>query len=300
MAIPWGAAIGAAGSLLGNYLGKNADQKYQSQENKKNRDHEINMWNMNNTYNTPLEQMKRLKAGGVNPHVAYGNGSIVNTSSPVGKPNYVAPPPKDLGGTISGGIQTMYDLTTKDKQNDLMEVEMMHKFQQMAESAKRMTKTDADIDKTRSSIFKDRYQEANLWANTKNAEARTESEKQKLSLAQGLENSTLQFAQERLRNMELQNAEKELSNSQLPEKHKVAIMEAYARIKNLQQNTDKSTVDEAIQKEILQLKKIGIEASDSFIFRVLGKGLNALNESGTTIGQKFKNWIWPTKHAKKD
>lgn len=33
----------------------------------------LNMWNLNNAYNSPLQQMARLKAAGLNPQLAYGN-----------------------------------------------------------------------------------------------------------------------------------------------------------------------------------------------------------------------------------
>lgn len=43
------------------------------------------MWNANNAYNHPKEQVKRLEEAGLNPMLVYGNGSVAgNTSSAVG------------------------------------------------------------------------------------------------------------------------------------------------------------------------------------------------------------------------
>ena len=39
------------------------------------------MWEKNNAYNDPSQQMARLKNAGINPHLAYSNGAVTNTSS---------------------------------------------------------------------------------------------------------------------------------------------------------------------------------------------------------------------------
>lgn len=40
---------------------------------------ELAMWNLNNEYNSPAQQMKRLKDAGLNPALVYGTGSSVAT-----------------------------------------------------------------------------------------------------------------------------------------------------------------------------------------------------------------------------
>ena len=42
---------------------------------------EVRMWQMNNEYNTPLNQMKRLQEAGVNPNLAFSNGQLSNVSA---------------------------------------------------------------------------------------------------------------------------------------------------------------------------------------------------------------------------
>lgn len=43
---------------------------------------QVQMWHMQNLYNTPEQQMKRFTAAGLNPHLIYGQGSPGNASSP--------------------------------------------------------------------------------------------------------------------------------------------------------------------------------------------------------------------------
>ena len=43
--------------------------------------HEIDMWNMQNAYNTPQAQMERLKQAGLNPNLMYGQGNVGNATA---------------------------------------------------------------------------------------------------------------------------------------------------------------------------------------------------------------------------
>ena len=53
---------------------------------KYNWEQQVDMWNKNNAYNTPLSQMTRLKAAGLNPNLVYGNGVTGNSSSSIPTP----------------------------------------------------------------------------------------------------------------------------------------------------------------------------------------------------------------------
>lgn len=74
----------ATGYTLGNSLfsGSSNDAKknyqYQLQNN-------IALWNMQNAYNTPKEQMARFKEAGLNPNLIYGQ---TNTASPISTASY--------------------------------------------------------------------------------------------------------------------------------------------------------------------------------------------------------------------
>lgn len=82
--------IGAAGQNANLQKQINA----QARENEKNREYNLqlaqlqNAWNIEqwereNEYNSPVNQMKRLKAAGINPNLAYSNGvSNISAASP--------------------------------------------------------------------------------------------------------------------------------------------------------------------------------------------------------------------------
>ena len=81
-------AIGGAASLIGsginslfssNQASKTRASNMRLAEYQYSKDKE--MWNTANEYNSPTKQMERLKAGGLNPNLVYGNGSVVGNTS---------------------------------------------------------------------------------------------------------------------------------------------------------------------------------------------------------------------------
>lgn len=93
-----GAAIAGAAALGGSILSatkgsKNIDKQIaaQKEENQKNRDWNLNLakqqnqwnidqWNRENAYNTPIAQMARYKAAGLNPDLMYGQQNLAAAS----------------------------------------------------------------------------------------------------------------------------------------------------------------------------------------------------------------------------
>lgn len=82
------AAITGVGSVANSFINAGSQRR----ENEKNRAFQKEMWNLNNEYNTPTNQMARLKDAGINPHLAYSNGQPMNVSNaPANTPNQEAP-----------------------------------------------------------------------------------------------------------------------------------------------------------------------------------------------------------------
>lgn len=89
-----GAIIAGGASLLGSALGFGSQKKtnkanmelakyqneWQTQENEKAYQRNLQMWNLQNEYNSPTQQMARLRTAGLNPNLVYGNGVTGNSS----------------------------------------------------------------------------------------------------------------------------------------------------------------------------------------------------------------------------
>lgn len=89
-----GAIIAGGASLLGSALGFGSQKKtnkanmelakyqneWQSQENEKAYQRNLQMWNLQNAYNSPTQQMARLRSAGLNPNLVYGSGVTGNNA----------------------------------------------------------------------------------------------------------------------------------------------------------------------------------------------------------------------------
>lgn len=89
-----GGLIAGFGSLLNSGIGMAAQRnaniqnmqlaKYQNNwqtaENEKAYARSVEMWNMQNRYNSPTAQMSRLRQAGLNPNLAYGSGVTGNSA----------------------------------------------------------------------------------------------------------------------------------------------------------------------------------------------------------------------------
>lgn len=89
-----GAIIAGGASLLGSALGFGSQKKtnkanmelakyqneWQAQENEKAYQRNLQMWNLQNEYNSPTQQMARLRSAGLNPNLVYGSGVTGNSA----------------------------------------------------------------------------------------------------------------------------------------------------------------------------------------------------------------------------
>lgn len=91
--MPLGTIIGGVTSLFGS----GASYKGQKDTNRTNiklaqdaRAHDVNMWHLQNAYNTPEMQMQRLKEAGLNPNLIYGSGQASTGNADAPKSAHVA------------------------------------------------------------------------------------------------------------------------------------------------------------------------------------------------------------------
>lgn len=69
--------LSAAGNVVSTAMNNKAQKKADQRANNYN----LAMWNMQNEYNSPVNQMARYAAAGLNPNLIYGQGSSGNASA---------------------------------------------------------------------------------------------------------------------------------------------------------------------------------------------------------------------------
>jgi len=123
--------LGAAAGFIGGLLNSGSQSSINRQniafaERMYKQQHQDNiaLWNMQNEYNHPSQQMDRLRNAGLNPRLMYGSGSGANTASaptPATSKNVNLQAPQ-YGDAVTGGFQSymdsMYNLEIKSAQVD--------------------------------------------------------------------------------------------------------------------------------------------------------------------------------------
>lgn len=127
-AVPWMAIAQGASDFTNNMINVVAQNRAQKKQNEANMDlaeyqysRDLDMWNRANFYNSPGEQMKRLKEAGLNPNLVYGNGVTGNSTASL--PHYQAPEISKnfkpfLGPDVGAMLNTYQDIAVRQAQID--------------------------------------------------------------------------------------------------------------------------------------------------------------------------------------
>lgn len=159
-------AITAGASVLGNLFNwwQNDEQReYERQQQDRQWRLALEQWNRENQYNMPSAQMARLRAAGINPHLAFANGDVMNqgASSPTVPDAHQVQPytvdPLTLAqirklDAETQNINTDSDLklayTDESKQNVLLKQQQVRNLaQELDESAARIRNLDENTRK---------------------------------------------------------------------------------------------------------------------------------------------------------
>ena len=165
MPLPIAIAAGliAGGTALAGTAGNIISKRRQ---NKKSQQHEIDMyerqrrdnleyWSLQNKYNNPQSQMQRLKQGGLNPNLVYGQSSGAAAgnagaiqSATAKSPQFDSP---DLSGLSNSGglaVNAYYDAQVKQAQTNNIEADTNTKFQEALLKAAQIQATTSSTKKT--------------------------------------------------------------------------------------------------------------------------------------------------------
>lgn len=128
-----GSVVSAGGGIAASIINNRAARK----ENERNREYNLklaqmqNQWNIEqwqreNDYNSPMAQIQRLKEAGINPDMVYGGG-IANTSASSPQMTAGAPSsPTPLVG-MPNAVDSYLDAQLKKRQIDLADADLKRK-----------------------------------------------------------------------------------------------------------------------------------------------------------------------------
>lgn len=111
-----GSAVSAGSGLIGSLIAGRYNRKRQEQSQQWAED----MWNKQNEYNLPINQMSRLKEAGINPNLAFGSAASAMGTNVPSPPRYSESP--DYGAPIQRGISEYFQRRF-EKQQLLKQIE---------------------------------------------------------------------------------------------------------------------------------------------------------------------------------
>ena len=139
---------GIGSALGGNFLSNVASTALQGFLNRKasSQQHNYNLadWQRQNEYDSPVNQMARLKEAGINPHLAYMKGGVSNTSAQIHSTNVSAPQVAQFDDFLNIR-QRMQDLNMRDAQIGLVK-------SQTSEANARTSEVDTRIEEAKERI----------------------------------------------------------------------------------------------------------------------------------------------------
>lgn len=286
--------IGAGGlSLIGNTAAAVAqgftnrrNRKFIAEQNQRDRDFQGHMfwtkrqqdlddWHMQNQYNSPAQQMQRLREAGLNPHLVYGGGAdntaVMVRGSSVPTNSSMAPPPainplQNAGSMVAEYLQAKQ--TTQVTDNLKEQAELIKRQQRLtdAQALKTLVETDTgrfNLDQLNrlkdiaieKAILDNQMVRTNIEA-TGDANFRAN---QKLP-------QELQQMSENILKTKLEQAQLRAQTAKTDaERFKIS-----KEIESIEFGIQSGTIQMKINEEMLKLWKKGINPNDPIVYRQLG------------------------------
>ena len=266
-----------------------ASQGYNTREREAVQDWELEMWNKNNAYNSPAEQLARLRAAGVNPNTAVG---MLNSSASValnGSPQSISPQSAASGesGTGSTPVPAPNLLSgISEGLNHIFANELLEK--QAGTEREKAALTSADREKVIAETAKTSEEKRQLEALWPLVEGRSELELKQIGAAINL--ASQQFETEKQRTLNEQQTERNLaaqedetlSRAQLNRATK-SLQESAADLNDANAELTEAKTDEQILKNVCEsvkadLARSGILVDTNTIGAAIATGGAVLNK----------------------
>jgi len=263
-------AAAAIGAMAQNKL-NDKTMDYNKEMYKRQRDDAIMDREFTNTYNSPTNQMQRLQAAGLNPNLVYGNGNIQMGSAPTrpSTPGSWNPKAADYSGIAQGvgnalSVQLQQrQLANMDAQTQLIQAQTAKTSADTANSMATNPGISIDNDAKAFDLqFKKDMKDLTMATTAQQLAGLVQgydyaltANEQKIALS----NLDLKAKAEQVVQARFQNSTNSLEKQKLQ-----------AQLQQIQTSTD-------LDKQDLQLKKLGIEPHDNIIARIIGKLIGPSN-----------------------
>lgn len=248
--------ISTAVSTVGNYAASVAANKrqwkYQQRAMEKQQQYNKDLWDYQNAYNTPQQQMARYQAAGLNPHLIYGSGAQASGNAGPIAPTEV---PSQKAATLA--VPDIYREKLVTRQMDAQYAATLQNIENQ--------RVNASLQATKASLENLRLmREENR---SKNYEELNQAEKR-----------TLQAIADRTEWMGVSEREKAALMDQL---HIFRNQANPLQVEKLKGEIKSQELENAFKQNRNQLAELGIYSSDNALLRIL---VQASHRTGLDLG----------------
>lgn len=280
---------------IGSTLYQNSQsKKWAQQQYQQQRADALTDWDRQNKYNSPEEQIKRLRSAGLNPNLIYGGGgsptgnAVQVQQAQMQRPEFQAPQ-VDATGLLS----SFYDTKLKEANLDLIKTQTEVSRETIALKA---AETRAKLTDTEKKAFDLQYSKSLAPFSLQSAELEVKQKQAKLSnqltqneIQQATQSSTVQEAVQKVLNMRKQALLMDISH----EKSQVQINQYKKAIQYIDQQIKNASTDNSLKMEELRLLKDGVTKGDPAIIRAAATHLApALDQIKQLMNKGWQKLGW--------
>lgn len=265
-----------------------------------------------NKYNSPLEEMRRLKEAGLNPNLVYDNGGVHSPAASTRGVDAGSWNPYMAQLDLGSAVGSMYDLELKaaqvdnlKAQKDIMREDAVLRAAQVAATLAGTEGTQAGTAKTKAETKNVEAMLQQIFAGIDKTKVETQTGQFDLSMKKELQQISMEAARESLRKMRaetnntLSRTETERVMRQ-PNLQKAvaelwytreAINKTEKEVMKLKQERKNLEHDETLKKLDIEMRKNGITPSDPFYYRILNRVVEDLRKGRQGIEGSIQDYL---------
>lgn len=288
-----GQGIGDTMNMFGTLLNNIQSQKFSEKMYNRQFEDNVRFWNMQNAYNAPAEQMKRLKAAGLNPNLIYGKAEAGGMATPIKTPDVqpVNYRPLDFGRPLAS-IGALFDYEIKQAQLDNLKAQNQVIAEDVLLKAAQRKNYEANTGFTTfRTDFEQQMQEVSADARReklRQMRAQTDYSIDENVRREVLTASNLTEAAERVKNL----AESRLNMRQQRAQSRAEVDRIRTDISRMNEQIDNLIQDGTLKRLEIEMRKNGMTFSDPLWSRIVAKLLMETfsGEDGSIFGTALREF----------